>query len=157
MEQTAFQDQIPDNFCFGCGPANQQGLRIKSFWEGSDESICTYQPEPYHTAGPRRFLNGGIIATLIDCHCICTAIARAYQVEGRELGSSPLIWYATGSLTVNYQHPTPLNAPVVLRAHIVEVGDKKTVLTCSLSSQGRVCAEGKVVAVRVPFSWREPQ
>lgn len=155
MEDAAFQDQIGDNFCFGCGPTNQYGLRIKSYWDGPNQSICTYQPKWYETAGPSQFLNGGIIATSIDCHCVCTAMAQAYQDEGRAIGSSPVIWYATGSLTVKYLRPTPIDAPVVLKAQIVEVRKKKTVMNCSLSSEEQECAIGEVVAVRVPWSWRE--
>ena len=81
---------------------NAYGLRIKSYWSG-DEAVCTWDPKPYHTAGPKHVLNGGIIATVIDCHCICTAIAAAYRAEGREIGTEPMIWYATGSLQVTYR------------------------------------------------------
>lgn len=155
MERAAFQDQITDNFCFGCGPTNQHGLRIKSYWDGPNESICTYQPESHQNAGSKQFLNGGIIATLIDCHCICTAIAYAYRDEGREIGSSPAIWYVTGSLTVKYLRPTPIKVPVELRARFVKAGEKKTVLSCTLSSNGQECAKGELVAIRVPLSWLE--
>ena len=155
MGRTAFQDQIGDNYCFGCGPTIEQGLRIKSYWDGPDETICTYQPESHQAAGPKQFLNGGVIATLIDCHCICTAIAFAYRGEGREIGSSPAIWYATGSLTVKYSRPTPIEVPVVLRASVIELGEKKSVLSCTLSSSEQECATGEVIAIRVPLSWRD--
>ena len=39
----AFQDQIPDNFCYGCGPGNPVGLRIRSIWAGN-EALCVFQP-----------------------------------------------------------------------------------------------------------------
>jgi hypothetical protein len=107
MERAAFQDQITDNFCFGCGPTNQQGLRIKSYWDGPNESICTYQPESHQNAGSKQFLNGGIIATLIDCHCICTAIAYAYRDEGREIGSSPGNGIADGEILTPNAHQSP--------------------------------------------------
>src|SRR5262245_26277303 len=81
-----FQDQIPDNFCYGCGPGNLVGLRIRSIWAGN-EALCIFQPAPYHAAGPRHILNGGIIATLIDCHAVGTAIAHAYCAERRAIGS----------------------------------------------------------------------
>lgn len=157
MDERAFQDQIPDNFCFGCGPENPKGLRIKSFWADDGSSVCRYQPEPHQTAGPRQFLNGGIIATLIDCHCVCTATAAAYRAENRPLGSSPPVWYVTGTLSVRYKKPTPLAGPVDLEAQILETTEKKTVLRCTLSSEGRVTAEADVVAIRVPYSWRHGQ
>ncbi len=152
MEGQAFQDQIPDNLCFGCGPGNEQGLRIKSFWDG-EESVSTFRPQPFHTAGPKQFVNGGIIATVIDCHCLCTAMADAYQRENREIGSEPQIWYVTASLKVDYFCPVSIDLQVNLRAWIVEAGQKKTRLGCSLFSEGKKCAQGEVLAVRVPLSW----
>ncbi len=153
----AFQDKIPDNLCFGCGPGNVDGLQIKSVWASTGESVCTYQPETHHAAGPPQFVNGGIIATLIDCHAVCTAIAFAYESEGREIGSDPPIWYATASLEVRYLQPTPIEVPVEVRARIVDSDDRKTRLSCTLSSLGNTCAEGEVVAVQVPNEWREPK
>jgi acyl-coenzyme A thioesterase PaaI-like protein len=141
MSSTAFQDLIPDNRCYGCGPQNHSGLRIKSFWEG-EESVCVY-------------LNGGIIATLIDCHSVCTAIAHAYRLEGRAIGSDPHIWCVTANLNITYLRPTPLDAPVTLRARVTDAGPKKTMLQCRLYSNSDECARGEVVAVRVPDSWRE--
>jgi acyl-coenzyme A thioesterase PaaI-like protein len=153
VQSLAFQDAIPGNHCYGCGPANPDGLHIKSYWEG-DESVCNFMPEPHHSAGPKQYLNGGIIATLIDCHCICTAMANAYRGEGREIGESPEIWFVTGALNVSYVKPTPIDRPVKLCARIVEVKPKKTVLHCSLLSGDSECARGDVVAVRVAGDWR---
>ena len=150
--KTAFQDGMEHNLCFGCGPHNDLGLRIKSHWEG-DVSVCVFEPQAHHMAGPRHILNGGIIATVIDCHSICTAIADAYRREGREIGSEPVIWYATGSLHVDYKHPAAIDKPVELRAIIAEVKPKKTVVHCKMFSEGDVCAFGEVVCVRVPREW----
>jgi acyl-coenzyme A thioesterase PaaI-like protein len=149
----AFQDLIPDNHCWGCGPLNPNGLYLKSFWEG-EASVSTFTPYPEHMAGPKHVLNGGIVATVIDCHSICTAIADAYCQEGREIGASPTLWYATGSLKVRYLRPAPLDIPVTLQARITERKGKKTVLSCTLASAGEVCAEAEVVAVRVSETWR---
>lgn len=154
MDGTAFQDQIPDNFCYGCGPDNPEGLRLKSYWDGA-ESVATFTPQFFHAAGPRHVLNGGIIATVIDCHCICTAIADAYRREGRAIGSEPAIWYATASLQVDYLQPAPLRDVVSLRARILAADPKKTRLTCSLSVGNRECARGEVLAVRVSAAWRQ--
>lgn len=153
-DNVSFQSLIPDNFCFGCGAENPDGLQIQSFWSGPKESVCVYRPLPHQAAGPRGYLNGGIIATLIDCHSICTAVAEAYRAEGREIGSTPFLWCVTASMKVGYLKPTPIDRLVELRATIEEVGKKKTVLTCSLSSEGERCAEGEVIAIRVPLSWR---
>jgi len=155
MAPIAFQDLIPDNGCFGCGPHNPRGLQIKSYWKGA-ESICVYQPASHQSAGPPQFLNGGIIATLIDCHSVCTAIAHAYRVESRPIGSDPSIWCVTAHLNVTYLRPTSLATPGTLRARVAEAGAKKTLVRCRLYSASDECARGEVVAVRVPNSWRNP-
>ncbi len=151
---TALQDLIPDNHCFGCGPANRGGLQIKSYFAEPGTTVCRFQPTAAHSAGPPDVLNGGIIATLIDCHSICTAIAGHYVAEGRALGSGPLIWCVTGSMEIRYNAPAPLAGPVELTARIIDVSGKKTRVSCSLHAGGRECATAVVTALRVPPEWR---
>ncbi|WP_020415111.1 PaaI family thioesterase [Microbulbifer variabilis] len=152
-QEIAIQDQIQGNHCFGCGPDNDQGLRIKSYWSGQNQTRCEFTPSPFHNAGPAKYLNGGIIATVIDCHTICTAIADSYVQAGRDVGTGEKIWYATGKLDIKYLAPAMIDKPLILEASIVGRGPKKTVLHCSLTSDGRLCAKAEVVAVRVPGDW----
>lgn len=153
MERHAFQDRIPDNYCFGCGPTNQHGLHLKSYWEG-EESVSTFLPHAGHSAGPRHVLNGGIIATVIDCHSICTAVADHYRRENRDIGSAPDIWCVTASMSVSYLHPAAIDKPLNLRARVVEASGKKTRVSCTAYSGGQECAKGEVLAIRVPPAWR---
>jgi acyl-coenzyme A thioesterase PaaI-like protein len=150
MPGVALQDQFKGNTCFGCGPTNEKGLQIKSHWDG-DETVCTFQPQPHHNAGSERILNGGIIATIIDCHCVWTAVAHAYRRENRAADSHPPIECVTASLNVNYLKPTPIDEPVVLRARVTETKGRKIVVSCTLSSKRRECCRGEVVAVKVPY------
>ena len=151
---TAIQDLIPHNHCYGCGPENPDGLQIKSYWDGT-ESLCTYVPRPEQSAGPTQYLYGGTIASVIDCHSVCTSIANYYQRDGFGVGDGPPIWCVTAALSVSYLKPTPIEKPVELRAIIEDCTDRKTVVRCSMSSDGIVTATGDVVAIRVPPSWRE--
>jgi acyl-coenzyme A thioesterase PaaI-like protein len=152
----AIQDEMRiENWCYGCGPLNPEGLQIKSYWEG-DGAVCSYQPRLAFMAGPRHVLNGGIIATLIDCHSVCTAIAALYNAEQRPIGSDPVIWCVTGSIEIQYLRPTPIAEPVVLQARVESIEGKRTTVGCVLSSDGVERARGRVVAVRVPPSWRAP-
>ena len=151
---TAIQDLIPHNHCYGCGPENPDGLQIKSYWDGT-ESLCTYVPRPEQCAGPLQYVYGGTIASIIDCHSICTSIANYYRRDGFGIGEGPPIWCVTAGLSVSYLKPTPIDRPVELRAIIEECTDKKTVVRCSMSSDGVVTATGDVVAIRVPSGWRE--
>jgi acyl-coenzyme A thioesterase PaaI-like protein len=148
-DNTIFQDVLPADLavCWGCGHSNLHGLQIKSRWEG-DEAVCEFQPQSHHTAYPG-VLNGGIIATIIDCHCINTAMANIYRAEGRPHGSDPQVACVTGEMNIRYLKPTPLDSPVTLRARITTVEGRKTRVQCSLFSQGEECARGDVLAVRL--------
>ncbi|MEQ9426324.1 MAG: PaaI family thioesterase [Cyclobacteriaceae bacterium] len=146
-EKEYFQDHMPENVCFGCGSRNHEGLQIKSFWEG-EETVCLWESqEKYH--GWPKLMNGGIMATLIDCHCMGSAMAHAYKLEGRSLDSEPVYRYATGTLSVKYLKPTPNDKPVELRAKITEVKGRKTTLTCDFLCEGVKTAEADVIAIRV--------
>ena len=149
----AIQDSIPHNHCWGCGTLNPRGLQVKSYVEG-EETVCRFQPWPEHMAGPTDVVNGGIIAAVIDCHAVCTALADAYRAAGAELGSEPLRWAVTASLRIDYLAPTPIGQPMELRARVREVKGRKRVVDCTLRSGGRECARAEVIAVDVPAGWR---
>ena len=150
----AFQDLIPNNHCWGCGNLNEGGLQLKSHWSTPGESsTASWSPRPVHMAGPKDILNGGIISTLLDCHGVCTAIAHAYHVEGREIGEGDQIWYATGTLNVRFRKPTPIVGPVTLTARVGSSTEKRTNLHLSIESGGIETATAEVIAVRVPGNW----
>ena len=155
MTPKAIQEYYDDevNYCYGCGQLNEHGLQIKSYWEG-DETICTFQPRPYHTAVPG-YVYGGLIASLIDCHSTGTAAAVAYRAAGRKMGTRPPFRFLTASLHVEYLKPTPIDQPLVLRARVKEIKGRKVVVTCSLYAYGEECARGEVVTVQVPERYLE--
>jgi acyl-coenzyme A thioesterase PaaI-like protein len=148
MEPHAFQDEFAQmgvHQCWGCGSQNEQGLRIKSYWEG-DEGVCTWQPQPYHQAWPG-IVNGGILAAIIDCHCTCTAIAAAYRAAHRAMTTPPLIAMVTAELRISYLRPTPIAELLHLRATIREQSERKTILASTLSTLGEVCVRAEAVIV----------
>ena len=147
----AIQDDLTPNHCLGCGVDNAHGLGIRSTWCGPLETSCVFQPQPHMAAGPPTVLNGGIIATVVDCHAVCTAIAHARR--GTEAGSGAPPWYATGTLEIRYLRPAAVDAALEVRARITRATDRKTIVECTALSGGEVCAEATVVAVRVPASW----
>ena len=148
MSELSFQDQGSVQHCHGCGAGNAKGLRIKSYWEGED-AVATWHGEPHHCGGSKDILNGGIIASLIDCHSLNLAIAHAYRAENRAIGSSPRIGYVTANLNVTYLKPTPINEPVELRARIAKLEGRKTWLSCTVSAAGEIRATGEVLGIRV--------
>lgn len=156
MSEKAFQDYYPDDvsYCYGCGRLNEQGLQIKSYWDG-EEAVCRFRPRPYHTAIPG-YVYGGLIASLIDCHSTGTAAAAAFRAEGRDMDTLPLFRYVTASLHVDYLRPTPIDQELVLRAKVEELAGRRAAVTCSLYANGVECARGRVVVAQMPDHWRKP-
>lgn len=149
----SFQDLYPEEtqYCYGCGTRNAHGHQIKSYWDG-DETICRFEPKPYHTAFPG-YVYGGLIASLIDCHGTGTAAATAYRAEGREMGTDPPLRFVTASLSVEYRKPTPLGVTLTLRGRARPIEGRAVTVDVSLSAEDVECARGEVVAVRMPDEW----
>ncbi|MEW6076628.1 MAG: PaaI family thioesterase [Thermodesulfobacteriota bacterium] len=152
MTDKAFQDYYPEDvsWCYGCGSLNPRGHRIKSYWDG-EETVCRFQPQPFHTAIPG-YVYGGLIASLIDCHSTGTAAAVAYRAEDRPMGTEPALRFVTASLHVDFLKPTPLGPVLEIRGRVKEIKGKKVVVETTLSAEGVVRARGEVVAVRMPPS-----
>ncbi|MDX1664732.1 MAG: PaaI family thioesterase [Candidatus Promineifilaceae bacterium] len=150
MSAEAFQDHYDDTVahCYGCGRLNEQGLQIKSYWEGS-EAVCRYTPRPYHHAIPG-YVYGGLIASLIDCHSTGTAAAAAAEESGEPLSD---VRYVTASLHVDYVKPTPLGPELEVRASVREIKGRKVVVESTLHAGGEVTAKGEALLVRMPDSW----
>lgn len=152
MNQKALQDLYPDEFChcYGCGRLNEHGLQIKSNWDG-DEAVAVFEPRAYHT-GIAGYVYGGLIASLIDCHCIATASAAKHRSENGEQEADTLPRFITAALHVDYLRPTPLGVPLEIRAQAEEIKGRKVVVTARLLAKGEICARGQVVAVQIPES-----
>jgi len=149
MNQKAIQDYYPDelNHCYGCGGLNEQGLQLKSYWDG-EEAVAIFYPKPYHIAFPG-YVYGGLIASIIDCHSIGTA-AAAYREEGREMESDPALRFVTASLHVEYVSPTPIGLPLHVHGRVEEVKGRKVLVHTTVLVNGEVCAKAQVLAVKIP-------
>jgi acyl-coenzyme A thioesterase PaaI-like protein len=150
MNQKAVQDYYPDelSYCYGCGRLNEQGLKLKSYWDG-EETVAVFVPRSYHMAIPG-YVYGGLIASIIDCHGTGTAAAATYLAEGREMGTEPPLRFVTASLHVEYMRPTPLGVPIEIRGRAKETKGRKVVVSVMVSANGEVCAKGEVTAVKMP-------
>src|SRR5262245_47875252 len=107
MSEPSLQEKYaPHGICFGCGPANAKGLRIRSRREG-DALVCDWTPEPHHEAFPG-MLAGGIAGTLLDCHSNWTAAYHLMQKAG--LSEPPCT--VTAEYAVKLRRPMPTNGPI---------------------------------------------
>jgi acyl-coenzyme A thioesterase PaaI-like protein len=137
----------PDTICFGCGPANEGGLHIRSFpdTDAADDVVAEWTPAPEHEAFPG-VLNGGIIGTLMDCHSNWTAAHHLMQSRGADKPPTTV----TADYHVRMLKPTPTDGPLRLRARVVDATDDRATVECELSADGVVTAtcRGTFVAVK---------
>jgi acyl-coenzyme A thioesterase PaaI-like protein len=135
----------PNSICFGCGPANTKGLRINSYEDG-ENILCKWIPEQHHQAFPG-MINGGIIGTLLDCHCNWTAAFRLMQKNQLP----EIACTVTAEYTIKLLRPTPANCELLLSAKVSEyVGSDRAWIEGTLSANGKVTAtcRGLFVAVK---------
>ncbi|NUT51265.1 MAG: PaaI family thioesterase, partial [Saccharothrix sp.] len=119
---TSIQERLyPTLPCFGCGHANPDGLRLRSYPADDDSVTATFTPWPAHDNG-LGFLNGGIICTVLDCHSAAAVMLVAERRGWRPLGDAALS-YVTAGLDVRYLRPSPLADPVRLRAGVREASE----------------------------------
>jgi len=141
----SLQDRYaPNNKCFGCGPANAQGLRIKSLVSG-DEVVADWRPQPHHLAFDG-VVNGGICGTLLDCHSNWAAAWHLMQKAGAEAPPSTV----TADFHVTLKRPTPLDSMLRLRARVVESTSDRAVVEASIEAGGKVTATCRGTFVAVP-------
>ena len=133
----------PHSVCFGCGPANPDGLRVRSFVD-TDGTLMEWTPSPNHEAFPG-VLNGGIIGTLMDCHCNWTAAEHLM----RRRGASHPPTTVTADFHVFLRKPTPSGDKVTLHARVIESSDDRAVVEAELSSGGAVTATCRATFVAV--------
>ena len=133
----------PDTICFGCGPANPKGLRLRSFARG-DECVAEYRVEKHHEAFPG-VVNGGIIGALLDCHSNWAAAHHLMVARGEDAPPCTV----TADFHVKLRKPTPMKK-VTLRARVVESTDDRAVVESELLAGDEVTARcrGTFVAVK---------
>jgi len=145
MSGPSVQEQhAPNNHCFGCGPSNPQGLRIRSFL-AEKGLVADWTPAPQHEAFDG-VLNGGIIGALLDCHSNWAAAMHFMQAEG--LDAPPCC--VTADFHVKLRRPTPSHAPVHLEAHVTSTDGSTATVEARMTSGDTLTATcvGRFVAVK---------
>jgi acyl-coenzyme A thioesterase PaaI-like protein len=138
VDEPSIQERLyPDLTCFGCGHANPRGLRLRSY-PADGVVTARFTPWPEHDNG-FGFLNGGIMATVLDCHSGATVY---HEVETgaalRKDGAWPV--YVTAGLDVRYLRPVPLGEALELRAVVRSADPELMVVEAELVWDGKLRA-----------------
>ncbi len=144
MEKSLQDTYAPNGRCFGCGPKNEKGLKIKSFVNGQ-EIVAEFTPQAHHEAF-ENVLNGGIIGSVLDCHCNWAA---AYFIKQYEMMES-VPCTVTAQYTIKLLRPTPSNQKLHLVARLDRIEKDRAWIKGELRFGDKVGAtcEGLFVAVK---------
>ena len=124
--------------CFGCGPANEKGLRLRSFQaEDPVGTVAEFIPWPEHGNG-LGFVNGGIICTVLDCHRATPMMLEAARME--LFGDAGMLPFVTAGLEVRYLRPTPMGVPLALSARVLDADETGLRVSAELACDGKVRA-----------------
>jgi uncharacterized protein (TIGR00369 family) len=124
------------NRCFGCGPANEAGLRLE-FLLADDGSVVSLPVVPRTFDGHPSYLHGGIIATLLD-----EAMSKAVRAQGKTS--------MTRKIEIDYLRPVPSGTPIRIEGRVVRNEPRKHWAEARVVSQkGTVLAEGKGLFIEV--------
>ena len=144
MAMSLQDEYAPNGVCFGCGPKNKQGLRLKSVPLG-DSVVADWKPKPHHVAFGK-FGSGGIISVLMDCHGNWAATYAL--MKSRSLSSPP--GTVTSEYTVKFLRPSPIDKEWRLSARATKVEGDRVKVSGELKVDGIVTATmtGLFVAVK---------
>jgi len=149
MTDASIQERLyPQLPCFGCGHANAKGLRLRSYPREDGLVIAAFTPWPEHDNGIG-FLNGGIIATVLDCHSAAAVVLEAERQAWPALGGAALP-YVTAGLDVSYLRPSPLGETVELRGRVVDASEAEMRVEVELVWDGKPRATARALWKR----WR---
>lgn len=144
-EKSIQETYAPQNACFGCGPSNPKGLRIRSF-PSDGKIVAHWKAEVEHEAFPN-ILNGGIVGTLLDCHSNWTA---AYHLMKKNSLDKPPCT-VTADFHVKLLRPTPTReVELRIEAEVLESTTDRAKIFAQIIANGKVTAtcEGNFVAVQ---------
>ena len=135
MKNSLQEIYAPNGICFGCGVKNEQGLQIKSRADGDEEVTAEWHAAAHHQAFPG-MLSGGIVGTLLDCHSNWTAAYFLMKKNGKTAPDCTV----TANYSVKLLRPTPFDAPIFLKARVVESSEDRATVEAELIAGDKVCA-----------------
>ena len=130
--------QLPnrnDHKCFGCGPANSSGLRMKFFTD--DASVFSWLQVPDHLIGWDNLVHGGVLSTILDEIMSWSAI---YLLKKMIL---------TKSMTVDFIKPVYVGAELKAEGNVLaKKNDREAVMQGKIyNKEGVLCAKSEGIYV----------
>ena len=143
MERSVQRQYAPNSICFGCGPANEKGLKIDSYRTNKGLEL-KFVPNEEHQAFPG-MINGGIIGSLMDCHGNWAAAIALMDLNG--LDEPPCT--VTANYSISLRRPTPSETELHILAEIEDLQEDRAKVKMTLTANEKVCATGSGLFVAV--------
>ena len=117
------------NNCFGCGPTNAHGLRMKFFTD--EKSLFSWVTVPGHLCGWDNLVHGGVLAAILDETMGWTA--------SRFLKKFAL----TLAMTVEFHKSVPIGEEIWVKGRVLAVRGKReaSVEGCLYKGENTLCAK----------------
>ena len=117
--------------CFGCGPGNPNGLRMKFFTD--DNSVFSRISIPAHLCGWDNLVHGGVLSTILDEIMSWSAI---YLLKK---------FILTKSITVDFLHPVYVKEEVQAVGRVLKMSDKREALMEGIirNIDDKICARSQ--------------
>jgi len=124
-----------NHMCFGCGPANPSGLRMKFF--SDDKSVFSWVKVPGHLVGWDNLVHGGILSTMLDEIMSWSAI---YLLKKMIL---------TQTMTIDFIKPVYEGTELKIAGNVFEKkSDRQAVMQGRIyNEEGVLCTESKGIYV----------
>ncbi|MBW1821422.1 MAG: PaaI family thioesterase [Deltaproteobacteria bacterium] len=118
-----------DHKCFGCGPANPSGLRMKFFT--NEMSVFSWVKVPDHLIGWDNLVHGGILSTILDEIMSWSAIHLLKKM------------ILTKSMTVDFIKPVYVGMELKVEGNVLKKqSDREAVMQGRIyNKEGVLCAK----------------
>jgi uncharacterized protein (TIGR00369 family) len=127
----------PEDRCFGCGHANERGLKL--VFRPTDGGVETEYQAPEHLAGAPGVIHGGIQATLLD-EVLGMAIHVAQGHEDHQ--------HVTVDFRLRYHRPAPTEQALRVRGRCLHTEDR------DVFAEGEIVSPEGEVLTRAEARWR---
>lgn len=118
-----------NRWCFGCGPMNPIGLKLK-FQEENDRYVTHFTAGPEHQSY-NGIVHGGILSTLLDETMVRYLYAKGFNA-------------VTARMELRYREQTPIEQPLTISSRILSHKRNLYEMTGEIClPDGKVSVEGK--------------
>lgn len=130
MLKSGMKDFNDNNYCFACGSANPQGLKLSFSYNDESGEAISATVFSRHFQGWENMLHGGIISTVLDEIMVKAAAYKGFKC-------------VTAALNVEFKNPAFIDKPYIIKGKVI--GTRGKIVFTEGIIQDAI-AENKIIA-----------